>query len=277
MQGTASLPVREHEKPMSWARAMLIATGFFFVTAILLGQLPSYIYTVVTLSTLARMEQGFLDLGLLAFGIGFLCLEISLLYDPRPLLPWPIFAVVGAGIASFGTFLVYQVSVGIYGTNLLGFAGWSHFLPDAIKHPDGTVTYWPTPGQRYLFNKLWFQPQSIDISAVGMIAILIGAGMLGFAVLCPLVLSGRILGPTRDLLVRLSLGLSVVIAGIWLSAYTFAPDAVLPNSGARGPFGNILLFIALMLALFALQLWLLPVMVANRQQFMPAVYLHGVV
>src|SRR5262249_35676246 len=41
--------------------------------------------------------------------------------------------------------------------------------------------------------------------------------------------------------------------------------------------GNVILFIALCSALVGLQVWLLPVMVANRQRFMPAVYLHGVV
>jgi len=64
--------IREHEKPMSWPRAMLIAVGFFFVTAIFLGQIPSYVYTVATLSTLQRLEQGFLSLGLLSLGIGLL-------------------------------------------------------------------------------------------------------------------------------------------------------------------------------------------------------------
>ncbi len=39
----------------------------------------------------------------------------------------------------------------------------------------------------------------------------------------------------------------------------------------------MMLFLGLILALFGLEVWLLPVMTANRQQFMPAVYLHGVV
>jgi hypothetical protein len=279
MQVTASssaVPVREHEKPMSWARAILIATGFFFVTAILLGQLPSYIYTVVTLSTLARMEQGFLDLALLALGFGLMAFEIAFLYDPRPLIPWQLFAVVGAGLAAIGTFFVYQVSVGIFATNVLGMPGWSHYLPDTIR-AGGSVTYWPVANQPYLFNPGWFQSQSIDIASVGMIAILTGVGMLSLAVLCPFVLSGRIAGPARDLAMRLSLGLAIVIAAIWITTYTFAPTAVQSNSGLHSPFGNVLLFIALLLALFALELWLLPVMVARRQDFMPAVYMHGVV
>ncbi|HEX6123317.1 MAG TPA: hypothetical protein VFY89_09150, partial [Ktedonobacterales bacterium] len=276
MQVPASLPAREHEKPMSWARAMLIATGFFFVTAILLGQLPSYVYTVVTLSTLARMEQGFLALGLLALGMGMMCFEISFLYDPRPLIPWQLFALVGAGISAVGVFIVYMVSVGINATSVFGFAGWSHFLPDVIRSGN-SVSYWPVANQSYLFHPAWFQAQSIDLASVGMIAMLTGAGMVTIALLCPFVLSGRLMGPARDLVVRLSLGLAVVIAGIWLTAFTFAPTSVLPLSGLHGPFGNILLFIALLLAFIGVLVWLLPIMVANRQQFMPAVYLHGVV
>ncbi len=43
--------VQQRELPserMSWARAMIFAVGFFFVAAILIGQLPSYVYIHVT-------------------------------------------------------------------------------------------------------------------------------------------------------------------------------------------------------------------------------------
>src|SRR5690242_4328096 len=114
---TTASPVREHEKPMSWPRAILIAVGFFFVTAILLGQLPSYVYTVSTLSTLQLFEQGFLTLGLLALGLGLMCFEIVWLYDTKPLLPWPLFAGLGLVIAAVGLFIVYQVYIGPSHTN----------------------------------------------------------------------------------------------------------------------------------------------------------------
>lgn len=273
MAVTATSPVREHEKPMSWARAMLIAVGFFFAAAILLGQFPSYVFTISTLANLARMEQGFLDLALLSIGIGLLCFEISMLYDPKPVLPLlaPLFALVGLGIGAVGLGLVYQVSVGVNGTDIFGQPGWSELQPNGPHS--------------YLIHPAWFQQGTIDLAAVGMIALLIGGGMFGFAVLNPLVLAGRLVGPVRDLLVRFSIGLSVVIVAVWLSVYTFFPhalDVALPAGGGKvayhpGPGSNVFLFIALMTALFALQVWLLPVMVANRQQFMPGVYLHGVV
>src|SRR5260370_4610439 len=123
MQVTATTPVREHERPMSWARAILIATGFFFVTAILTGQLPGYVFTTSTLSTLAQFEQGMLNLGLLAVGIGVLCFAISFLYDPKPLIPWILFPVLGLGPPVAGLFLVYMVSVCLAGITAFGQPG----------------------------------------------------------------------------------------------------------------------------------------------------------
>lgn len=252
MQVTAASPIREHERPMSWARAMVIAVGFFFLTAILVGQLPSYIFTISTASTLTHFEQGMLDLGLLALGFGLIAFEVSFLYDPKPLVPWILFAVVGAGIAIVGAFLLFQV--------------WQGTWPQQI----------PTEQQKYLLNPGWFQVGSIDISAVGMIALLTGLGMFSTAVLTRPVLSGSILGPTRDLFVRFGLGLALVLLALYTTLLTFAPAAV---GGADHPagIGNVILFLAVISAIFALQVWLLPVMVANRQRFMPGVYLHGVV
>lgn len=273
----AQAPVREreHERPMSWPRAMLIAIGFFFVAAMLVGQLPSYIYTISTLSTLTRFEQGTLDLGLLALGLGLLCLELALLYDPKPLIPWPLFALVGLVIAAVGAFFLYQIAVGLTGASIFTGHGWNGTLPSA--GPDGK--FWPN-GTSYIASPIWFQQGAVDLSAIGMIAFLVGLGMFLFAVLNPFVLAGKLVGPVRDLLVRLSLGLSIVIVAIWLTVYTFVPNALSETLGKTtqpSMAGNAILFIALMLAIFALQLWLLPIMVANRARFMPATYLHGVV
>src|SRR5260370_14877382 len=163
MQVTATTPVREHERPMSWARAISIATGFFFVTAILTGQLPGYVFTTSTLSTLAQFEQGMLDLALLAIGIGVLCFEISFLYDPKPLIPWILFAVLGLGATAVGLFLVYMVSLGQPGTTIFRQPGWPEFLPSAN---------WPTPGQSYLFHPAWFHLNTIHLPPLAPIAIL---------------------------------------------------------------------------------------------------------
>src|SRR5258708_4012761 len=227
---------------MSWARAILIATGFFFVTAILTGQLPSYFYTTSTLSTLAQFEQGMLNLGLLAVGIGVLCFEISFLYDPKPLIPWILFAVLGLGATVGCLFLVYLVSVGLAGTTVFGQPGWPEFLPSAN---------WPTPGQSYLFHPAWFQLNSVDITAVGMIAILIGLGMFFLAVLNPLTLAGKLAGPLHDLAVRVCIGAAFVTVAAYLTGYTFSSTYHPSGNGVATPsrIGNVLLFIPLVLSM----------------------------
>ncbi len=281
MQLTAATPQREHEQPMSWARATLIAVGFFFVSVILLGQVPSYLFTISTNAKLALMEQGFLDLGLISVGLGLLAFEVAFLYDPKPLIPWPLFALVGAAISAVGGYMLFMVT----------FGGWHEFLPDATTtstivngHPSFSTTYWPDPNLGYLFNPAWFQPGSMDLLSIGEIALLIGLGMIGFAILNPFVLSGRLVGPARDLILRVCIAASLALVAAWLTVHTFAPAAIdsiqipLHQPVVSGSMiANVLLFVALALALFALQVWLLPVMVNARQQFMPGVYLHGVV
>lgn len=273
MAVTAAAPTREHEQPMSWARAVVMAVGFFFLAIMLVGQVPGYFFTISTLAKLTRFEQGFLATGLLSVGLGVIALEIALLYDPKPIIPWPIFGIIGAGVTAIGAFFLFQIYTGV----------WHEYLPDAVittqtvnGAPVSTTTYWPTPGQAWLLNPNWFQPQSIDLQMIGLLGLVIGLGMLVIAVLNPAILSGRFVGPARDYIVRISVAAAVALVAVWLTIYTFAP-VVFDPVGVSGVIGNILLFIALILALLALVAWLLPVMVAHRQQFMPGNYLHGVV
>jgi len=273
MAVTAAAPTREHEQPMSWARAVIMAVGFFFLAIMLVGQVPGYFFTISTLAKLTRFEQGFLAAGLLSVGLGVIALEIALLYDPKPIIPWPIFGIIGAGVTAIGAFFIFQVYTG----------AWHEYLPDAVITTQvvnganvNTTTYWPAPGQSWLLNPVWFQPQSIDLQMIGLLGLVIGLGMLVIAVLNPAILSGRFVGPTRDYIVRISIAAAVALVAVWLTIYTFAP-VVFDPAGVSGVIGNIMLFIALVLALLALVAWLLPVMVAHRQQFMPGNYLHGVV
>src|SRR5262249_44706695 len=157
---------------------------------------------------------------------------------------------------------LYQVSVGPGGTNLLGQPGWPTLFPQS----------------GYLLHPAWFQAGSIAPGGVGLIALAIGLLMTCLAVLNPPVLSGRLLGPARDLIVRFGIGLAFVIVALYLTIYTFFPDAFGPRdkngTPQPGGIGNVLLFIGLGAALIALLVWLLPVMTASRLRFMPAVYLH---
>lgn len=273
MAATAAAPLREHEKPMSWARAVVIAVGLFFLTIILLGQASGYFFTISTLSKLTRLEQGALDLGLISVGLGLIAFEIAFLYDPKPLIPWPLFAALGAAITAVGGFFIFQVYTG----------AWHEYLPDAVStsslvngKPVINVTYWPNPGQKWLLNPAWLQPQSIDLQSVGLLGLIIGLGVFVIAILCPAILSGRFFGPARDYTVRVGAAASVGLLAIWLTLFTFEPSIFAPKE-LSGAIGNALLFIALLGALLALVAWLLPVMVRNRGQFMPGNYLHGVV
>jgi hypothetical protein len=253
----AAPAVREHEQPMSWARALVLATGFFFLAAILVAQVPGYFYTVSTLATLASFEQGTLDLGLLAVGMGLVAIEISFLYDPRPLFPPALFALAGAAIAAAGGFLLFQI--------------YNQAFPALL------------PVQGYLFHPAWFQKNSIDLRGVGMIAVLTGGAMALFAVLCRPVLAGRLSGARRTLIIRLLLAVAFAILAVYLTIFTFSPHSILGAgtklfpTGTDGAVGNVLLFIALAAVLTAIAVWLMPVMVSNRKEFMPAVYLHGAV
>jgi hypothetical protein len=275
MAVTAAAPTREHEKPMSWARAVIIAVGLFFLAIILLGQVAGYFFTISTLSTLARMEQGCLALGLLSIGLGLVAFEIAFIYDPKPVIPGLqyFFVLLGLAITAVGGFFLYQIYTG----------AWHEYLPDATSsstivngQPVVNTTYWPNPGQQWLFNEAWFQPQSIDLQAIGILGLVIGLGVFFIAILNPAILSGRFMGPTRDFTVRVSMAASVGLLAIWLTLFTFEPAIFEPTS-LSGAIGNALLFIALMTAMLTLVAWLLPVMVSHRGEFMPGNYLHGVV
>ena len=47
---------REIPERMSWARAMIFGVGFFFLSAILVGQLPSFIFNLMT-NSMVGLEQ----------------------------------------------------------------------------------------------------------------------------------------------------------------------------------------------------------------------------
>lgn len=266
MQAATVAPLREHEQPMSWARALVLATGFFFLAAILIAQIPGYFYTISTLSTLAPFEQGTLSLGLLAVGFGLIAMEIAFLYDPKPLFPPELFALAGAVIAAIGGLFLYQVYT----------RSWHELLPD-LTTKNGVTTTWPIANQSYLFNPIWFQVGSIDLVSVGMIGLFIGLGMLTYALLCRPALAGKLDGPVRDIIVRVCLVVAFAIAAVYITINTFSPKTVFDQHAKDSAIANILLFLALLAALLALQVWMLPIMIRHRQQFMPAVYFHGVV
>src|SRR6266436_2931775 len=74
-QRTNGTGVSTQTERISWARAMIFAVGFFFLAAILIGQIPGYIYLVMTASSLLAFEQGFLALAVVCLA-GFIVIQV---------------------------------------------------------------------------------------------------------------------------------------------------------------------------------------------------------
>ncbi len=258
---------------MSWARAVILATGFFFLAVIYLGQIPAYFELASTQATLGRFEQTFLELGLLTGGLALIGITASFLFDPKPItkLFIPAFGLLGAVLAVAGAgLMLFVVTSG------------HEFFPDQTITSTGsgknlvtTVTNWPDPSHGWFLNPIWFQPQSVDIGAVGFVLLFTGAGILAYVAL--FLVRDRLTPSLRNGLLWLSAGGASALVLAYLTMFTFSPVATTKTPG-NGAAENIILGLALGLVLFALQLWLLPVMTApgNRQRFMPANYLHAV-
>ncbi len=257
---------------MSWARAIILATGFFFISVIYLGQIPSFFGLAYTQAQLHTASQATLTLGLLALGIALIALTASFIYDPKPvsrLFP-PLFGLVGLGLAGVGI-------LGMLFTLVTG----HHFFPDqtiSVAPGGGTLTTnWPDPSHGWFLNPAWFQPQSVDISAVSFVAFITGMGILTYAALWFPFSRGKLTPAVTAIITRLCIGIAGALVLAYLTIYTFSARAT-TGSVAGGFFENIILVGALGLVLFALQVWLLQVMTApgNRQRFMPSLYLHAV-
>lgn len=153
---------RETGERISWARALVFAVGFFFIAALLVGQLPSFINSEITASSLIGFEQSMLALAYVCLG-GFLVVQaIVMLFDPKPVVPPVIFAGLGFIISVLGTALVFWVSA--TGNQLF---------------PNATVSWNSIWGGAIL----WFPPGSIDLVALGATMIFVGLAWLFYGVL----------------------------------------------------------------------------------------------
>ena len=262
---------RDGGGPMSWPRALVLATGFFFISVIFLGQIPSFFSLVFTQATLHTMSQSMLSLGLLSVGIALIAITASFLYDPKPLsrLFPPLFGLIGLVIMAAGVAAMFFVLT----------SGHEFFPDQTIVHTAAGLQQvnWPDPGHGWFLNQYWFQPQSVDIGAIGFVALVTGGGVLSYALLYYPYSRGQLTPAVTSLLTRASVGIAGALVLAYLTVYTFSASAT-TKQNAGGWWENIILAVALVLVLFALQVWLLPVMTApgNRQKFMPNFYLHGV-
>jgi hypothetical protein len=207
---------REAPERMSWARAMIFAVGFFFLAAILIAQLPSYVNFEMT-SSITGLEQG--TLALAAVGIaGFIVIQvIVLLFDPKPLLPPVIFVGLGLLLALGGLALLF----------------WAVFTNNQY-FPQPGVTWNPLLGGKVL----WLPPAAIDFLMIGFVVLAIGLAMMLYGGLA----LGELRNPDRSdpgttLTIQMMLTLAIGLLALFAVFYTFVSDAGLASSIANNP-GN---------------------------------------
>lgn len=240
---------------MSWVRAIILAAGLFFVAMILMNQFPGYMYTTFTGARLTKFEQGMLDVALVSLGLAILLMVVLFLFDPKPVVP-PFL------VAGFGAVLFVAGLVGL----ILVYATGHQYLPDAPDFPPGTGGT--------LFGSIWLQAGSIDLEAVSMIVMGTGFGVLVYALIAWAGFRKGLTGPARDFLAWGAAIISAILMAIYVVLYTFQGDNILGLSNGPALFlSNVVLGIALMLAFGAVQIWFLPVMIAERRRYMPAAYL----
>jgi len=165
MQQTQQQGVPER---MSWARAMIFAVGFFFLAALLVGQIPSYINLQMTAASLQGLEIGTFGLGLVCLG-GFAIIQvIVLLFDPKPLLPPIIFTGLGTILSLAGLAIVIASSV----------TGCSATQQSCNQYfPNANSSWNPVLGGKVL----WFQPQAVDFVLLGIVIFAVGAAMIFYS------------------------------------------------------------------------------------------------
>ena len=264
---------RDVAEQMSWARAMVFAVGFFFIAALLVGQVPSYIYLQMTAASLVGAEQGSLAMGLTCLA-GFAVIQvIVLLFDPKPVLPPIILTGLGAVMSLVGlAIMLLAVTTGC-----------------SVKQ-NVCNQYFPTSNTHILpilgGNFLWFQPQAFDLVMIGAIILGVGGAMVFYSVLA---LGELRNSDRRDLGTTPMIRWMIIIATVLLVAftifYTYYSDTgigatLIPGHPFRGTkivdliLGTLLgITVFLVLGAFALRLHYL--MRPVRKRTMAALYGFG--
>ena len=156
---------------ISWARALIFAIGFFLVAAILIGQLPGYIYLQMTAASLQGMEIGALGLGLVCLG-GFVIIQvIVLLFDPKPVVPPIIFTGLGTIVSLAGlALLLWSTLTGCSSIQ----QNCNQYFPSAASN---TPSWNPLLGGKVL----WFQPNAVDFVMIAIVLFTVGAAMIFYS------------------------------------------------------------------------------------------------
>ena len=85
---------------------MVFAVGFFFIAALLIGQIPGFIYYQITAAAFVGIEQGFLGLAATCIA-GFIVIQVVvMLFDPKPVVPPAIIGMIGFPVTLAGLALL---------------------------------------------------------------------------------------------------------------------------------------------------------------------------
>jgi hypothetical protein len=156
---------------------MIFAVGYFFLGAILIGQLPSAIYAYMTASTLSNFEQLCLGIGVVCLASFVIILVILLLFDPKPVVSPMIFVGIGPVLAFAGlalaiwstTYDCRPATRDASGVYQYGLVACSQYFPSADSKP-----ILPLLGGHFL----WFQEHAVDVSMLGLVAMGVGLAMV---------------------------------------------------------------------------------------------------
>jgi len=247
---------------MSWARAMIFAVGFFFLAAILVAQLPSYINFEMTSASLTGLEQGLLALAAVGIG-GFIVIQvIVLLFDPKPVVPPAI--IVGLGI--------------VFALGGLALLLWA-FFTNTQYFPGSNFSLFPLLGGKLL----WLQAAAIDFIMIGAVILGVGLAIVFYGTLA----LGELRNPDRSdpgttLGVWTMLTIAIVLLALFTIFYTFVSDQGLAAIIAKNP-GNaqaaieagITVFL-LLLAIFTASLGLVRARFSHSQNSRVSRVLYGV-
>ncbi|HZU68278.1 MAG TPA: hypothetical protein VFA09_13465 [Ktedonobacteraceae bacterium] len=270
---------REVPDRISWSRAMIFGVGFFFIAALLIGQIPSYINLEMTSSSLTGFEQGVLALGVICIAAFVIVQVIVMLFDPKPLIPPIIFTGLGVILGVLGLLLLLWAS----------YTGNQYF-------PHTNVFWNPVLGG----NVLWLEPAAIDLVMIGTVIMAVGVGMVFYSMLALRELRNPDRsdpGTTRTIRTLLIVGSVLLVAFMFF--YTFVTDqslapmiypqcpyAINAAKGCPGPFTglaiidtilNVILGAAIFCTLGAFALRLHYLMRPVRKRTMSNLYITGIV
>lgn len=257
---------REVPERISWARALIFAVGFFFIAALLIGQIPSYINLEMTSSSLIGFEQGMLGLGAVCIGFFLVVQVIVLLFDPKPIVPPIIFAGLG--------FIVF-----VGGLALLLWAVFSHNQ----YFPAANFTGASVLGGKFL----WFPDDSIDFVLIGATILGVGAAWMFYG---SLAIREQRNPDRRDLGTTPLIRWLIIVGAVLLIAFTIffvlVSDQGLANAINSGNLSgtqlivdtvlNTILAIAIFCTLGAFALRLHYLMRPVRKSTMSGLYIVGI-